>query len=424
MVSLDPTAITVREGLSRYRQDMNRVKELAQSIKDNGQIQPIIITKQRELIAGGRRLAACIYLSAIEGTPFKVKAIYNEATTDDELRKLEIVENIERENFTPAEEELAIAELHRIMMKEKGVKGTSSTPVKKEWNMEKTAVLLNISPATVSRSIKNAAAIAANPELMKCASKGEIKNKAEKTQRLVSAKEAVKKAEAAAPEKKKFTINCQDVENFMLQISDRSIDIVVTDPPYAISIMEKRAVSSEVDGYDDSMKANEYLFKRFPAEVSRVLTEFGAIYMFIGSEHFQHFIKAFEEQGMKVYWKEIIWIKGTAGQTNRPDMWPGDCYEKILFARKVSHRLIKEGMPNWIQCDPLKNKVHQAEKPVKLIENLLYRSCIPKQTLIDPFCGSGAILEAGAMFGLNVSGCDINADFVALAKERMLKYEK
>ncbi len=93
---LEPTEIKVREGLDRYRTDMGDIKELSASIIKYGQLQPIVITKNNELIAGGRRLAACIFASR------NVQAVYRDDITDDMLRILEIEENVRRKQFTPA----------------------------------------------------------------------------------------------------------------------------------------------------------------------------------------------------------------------------------------------------------------------------------------------------------------------------------
>jgi len=420
MIELDPTTVKVRDGLTRYRKEMGKVESLANSIIQYGQLQPIVITEDRELIAGGRRLAACIFANV------KVKAIYRkDIKEDDQIRAAEIIENIDRKAFTPAEEQLAIAELHRIKMGEAG-EDVASRKQNKEWNMEKTAQLLNLSKAAISAAVNDAAAIKANPELKEAKTKGEIRNKAAKIERFKKAFQAVEQAKKAKVSKgvkeKKYSIEVKEAQLFMSEQPDSSADIIITDPPYMIDIHKNRQLKVDVDYYEDSKELSEYMLSEFPSQCFRVLKPTGSIYMFIGSEWFFPFTEAFTKAGFKVYWKEIIWVKNSTGQTNNPDMWPGDCYEKIFFARKPENRLVKEGMPNWVHCSPVAKSPHQAEKPLYLIENLITRSCYPKETLLDPFCGSGAILEAGLKKDLYVKGCDIESKFVALAEERMLKY--
>ena len=43
----------------RIRKELRDIDDLAESIKEIGLIQPIILTKDNELIAGHRRLLAC-----------------------------------------------------------------------------------------------------------------------------------------------------------------------------------------------------------------------------------------------------------------------------------------------------------------------------------------------------------------------------
>lgn len=76
------------------------LNELAESIKNHGVFQPIIVKKGLrgyDLIAGERRLRA----SKIAGLT-KIPAIVKEFT-DDEMREISLLENIQRENLTAIE---------------------------------------------------------------------------------------------------------------------------------------------------------------------------------------------------------------------------------------------------------------------------------------------------------------------------------
>ncbi len=90
--------------------DEDSLKELAESIKEHGVIQPILVTKindnEYELIAGDRRLQAS-KLAGLEEIP----AIVRLATAQQKL-ELAIVENIQRHNLNPIEEAKAYQRLH------------------------------------------------------------------------------------------------------------------------------------------------------------------------------------------------------------------------------------------------------------------------------------------------------------------------
>jgi len=76
------------------------LKELSESIKNYGVFQPIIVKKSikgYDLIAGERRLRAS-KLAGLEKIPAIVKEF-----TDEEMREISLLENLQRENLTAIE---------------------------------------------------------------------------------------------------------------------------------------------------------------------------------------------------------------------------------------------------------------------------------------------------------------------------------
>ncbi len=98
--------------------DNEKIRELAQSIKENGMIQPIVVRKngaQYEVIVGERRVKA-----AKEAELAVIPALVKEYS-DDRLLELALIENIQREDLNPVEEALAyrmILERERLTQEE------------------------------------------------------------------------------------------------------------------------------------------------------------------------------------------------------------------------------------------------------------------------------------------------------------------
>ncbi len=90
--------------------DEENIKELAQSIKENGLLQPIAVTKigenKYEIIHGERRFRACQYLGWKE-----IDAIIKESVDDTRKMVLALVENIQREDLNPIEKALAYSKM-------------------------------------------------------------------------------------------------------------------------------------------------------------------------------------------------------------------------------------------------------------------------------------------------------------------------
>ncbi|MBC8385977.1 MAG: ParB/RepB/Spo0J family partition protein [Candidatus Cloacimonetes bacterium] len=87
-----------------------KLEELARSLKENGMIQPIIVTKKDqssfELVAGERRLEA----AKIAG--FKEVPVIIRSVSAKEQLQFAIIENVQREDLNAIEEALAYKQLH------------------------------------------------------------------------------------------------------------------------------------------------------------------------------------------------------------------------------------------------------------------------------------------------------------------------
>lgn len=88
--------------------DAGAISELAESIKEHGIIQPLIVRKSikgYELVAGERRLRAAKE-SGLTKVPVVVKTY-----TDQQLMEIALIENLQRENLNPIEEAEAYEKL-------------------------------------------------------------------------------------------------------------------------------------------------------------------------------------------------------------------------------------------------------------------------------------------------------------------------
>lgn len=95
--------ITPNKHQPRMMFDQDELTELAESIKENGVIQPLIVSriskKKFGLVAGERRLRA----SKMAGLK-TVPVIVRDLASDDELLEFALIENIQRTDLNPLEE--------------------------------------------------------------------------------------------------------------------------------------------------------------------------------------------------------------------------------------------------------------------------------------------------------------------------------
>lgn len=88
--------------------DNNKLKELAESIKEHGIIQPLILKKESKgysIIAGERRYRAA-KIAELTEVPALIMDI-----SDEKLLQISLIENIQREDLNPIEEGLAYERL-------------------------------------------------------------------------------------------------------------------------------------------------------------------------------------------------------------------------------------------------------------------------------------------------------------------------
>lgn len=103
--------IEIDEHQPRKTLDSSKISELAQSIKEHGIIQPLVVSKNKDagfhLIAGQRRLRA-----AEEAGLSDVPAIVKNVEASQKL-EMSLIENIQREDLGPLEE----AEAYQVLVK-------------------------------------------------------------------------------------------------------------------------------------------------------------------------------------------------------------------------------------------------------------------------------------------------------------------
>ncbi|MBA7506317.1 Stage 0 sporulation protein J [subsurface metagenome] len=108
IVSIDINKIKPNKYQSRMQFDQEKLKELANSIKGKGVVQPIIVSPSGEnyqLVAGERRWWAA-KMAELKEIPAVVRRV-----TDREMFEISLIENIQREDLNPIEEATAFERL-------------------------------------------------------------------------------------------------------------------------------------------------------------------------------------------------------------------------------------------------------------------------------------------------------------------------
>lgn len=173
-------------------------------------------------------------------------------------------------------------------------------------------------------------------------------------------------------------------------------DMVFTDPPYNVNYGatmkdklrgNKRKIANDNLGDD---------FERFlyDACVNILAVTKGAVYVCMSSSELHTLEKAFREAGG--HWSTfVIWAKNTFTM-GRSDYQRQ--YEPILYGWKEGTDHYWCGACDqgdvWFVKKPVANDLHPTMKPVELVERAIRNSSKGRDTVLDPFGGSGTTLIA------------------------------
>lgn len=411
VLELDPTVIIVPEDRVRKTFDEAKLDELANSLK-KGQIHPVRITNDMKLVAGERRLRACIKHG------LKILAIKVENTDPAELLEIEIMENLEREQMTWQEKVDGLARLNEL---KQSIHGVAKAGVGKGgWSMADTAELAKECKATVHEAIQMAEALKVFPELATSKSQSDAKKKLNKLKETLAIAELMKRKQGSmegllAKANEGFIV--ADALKGMQSLLANSVDFANVDTPYGIDLTEQKKIQSDVRTDDDYIEWPKDIYIKnivlIAEQCYRILKPNSWMLFWFGQEWYKEVFCVLKDAGFGVDKIPGVWYGGAgAAQTMAPEVNLGRSYEQFFICRKGDPILVKRGRPNVFCFDKLgpQNKIHPTEKPLPLMVELLETFLLPGQVGISPLIGSGNDLRAGYIHNCHWFGFDLNSD--------------
>ena len=204
------------------------------------------------------------------------------------------------------------------------------------------------------------------------------------------------------------------------QTPDGVYDVICTDPPWGVGANRwNNGDSIRRHSYTDDFDTFESIHTTLAKEGFRVCKPKAHLYLFCEHQKFEWLGKLFRSFGWDVWPRPLIWFRSNgAGIPPRPEHGPKNTYETILFANKGDKRVVKL-LPDVIAYPKPAEDLRAAAKPAAVYYNLLSRSVVPGDDVLDPCCGSGPIIPAATALSVRATAYDVGADAIGLTSSRL-----
>lgn len=402
----------------RFREDLGDIKALAESISEFGLFHPIVVDINNQLIAGRRRLAAFEHLGRKE-----IPAIVIDL---EDIRKGEIEENVKRLDFTPSEQVAIERYLSpKIEADAKKRQGTRTDlgkelpgnfPESQEFRVRDiVANYVGVSGRTLEKTKKVVETAEEDPEKW-----GELMERVDSRETSVDAalkqikaqERAEEKSALARTRKTKAHIKKQDCKEFLSELDDKSVDLLLTDPPYYTDVDD---IKLFVDSWLDLALSK--------------IKDTGQAYIFIGAyaKELKTYLIALENGEGKRFGDPqiLVWTyKNTIGpkpKTQYKRNWHAILYLRGPEAPDLNCiELVEQYSVQEFSAPDARHEIkyHKWQKPIELAKGLLTQGSDEDSFIIDPFAGSGTFLLAAAELGRKNLGVDVDDEVIKKAVER------
>lgn len=209
-------------------------------------------------------------------------------------------------------------------------------------------------------------------------------------------------------------IVCEKAETLLSELSDKSVDLVISDPPYNASNsnlkMWKFKTVNEM--WDKTFDPIPFLDEAF-----RVIKDWGSVLVFCSYHLLGKYLMYPKKVQQIIHWNHVSCVPSLT-KTYHP------CVEYVVWYSTPRYTFNKPAGRNVIK-DVKKpyqlgeEKYHPTQKPVELMERLLKVHSNEGDIIVDPFCGSGSTCVAAANLNRKFIWGDFDPQYCGIATKRI-----
>lgn len=203
-----------------------------------------------------------------------------------------------------------------------------------------------------------------------------------------------------------IVIKNEDCIPAMKQMVDKSIDLILTDPPYGI-LPQKTTIGGEGVCKNNIYPLIDWDIKITQEQINE-LVRVSKNQVIFGAEHISHLLP--QSRGWYC-WDKL-----------RPE---GTTFSECEFIwtsfdqRAIMIRFMWNGMIRANIDVEKEERYHPTQKPIEVIRQLIKNHSKPGDLICDPFMGSGTTAVACNQLGRRFIGFEISAEYCEIAKRRL-----
>lgn len=233
------------------------------------------------------------------------------------------------------------------------------------------------------------------------------------------------------------TIHNSDCIQGMKEIPDNKIDLIITDPPFAINFKAKKANYNRrpelvLEGYKEITRNNYLDFSLdWISQAKRILKESGSMYIFSGWNNLKDILIAVDEAKLITVGHPIWRYQFGVYSTKRFVTSHYHCiyvcknekkrrfYSNSRFTN--SRERYQDLQDVWIiQREYWTGKIKPPTKlPSELIKKMIQYSSLTKDLVFDPFLGSGQVAVVAKELDRKYCGFEIVKKYFRFANQRL-----
>lgn len=205
-------------------------------------------------------------------------------------------------------------------------------------------------------------------------------------------------------------------EELLTTLAPQSVDLVLTDPPYA---EETHEGSRSIKDLANPMVNFDSITE---AELRAIFDECGVVarrwlVSFMDWRHI-YALERCPPRGLR-FVRFGVWVKPNGAPQFTGDR-PATGWEGIAIMHRLGGRMKwNGGGRNAVFTYPKQNEEHKTAKPLPLVKELVQLFSNPGDLVVDPFMGGGPVARSCKDTGRRFIGCDSDEKWVAATARRL-----